>query len=66
MTLDVGPPELPAGAMLHAAVTVVGYFGDDGLLMYAVRAQGDVPLSTTLGLLELAKHDLYARAQSDE
>lgn len=57
-------PAVPAGSIFSAEVTVTHYFTTDGRLKRRVRFEGDVPLSTVLGLLELAKADLMARCPS--
>lgn len=49
--------DLPDGAIPHVVFEVVGYLDEAGDLRYVSRWQGDSPLSTTIGLIELAKAD---------
>lgn len=58
-------PELPDGAVIVSAICVVSWIGEEGDMRYAIKATGDTPLSTRLGLLDLARFDLYYEAQAD-
>lgn len=49
--------------MVSAEVVVTHYFTPDGQLRRRCFYDGDVSLSTVLGLLELAKADLIARCE---
>lgn len=61
MTDDDG---IPDGALVNAHVEVVQYV-DPGSseIRYTTRYFGDVPLSSFIGLLELAKLDLIREAR---
>jgi hypothetical protein len=59
-----GAQDLPDGAILVARVEVFSYLdpAEPGETMrYSVNFEGDAPLTTLLGLLELAKFDLIGR-----
>lgn len=61
--------ELPEDAIPSCAFEVVGYLDSDGEMAYVGRIQGDVPLSTMIGLIEMAKADAIAAnrgVESDE
>jgi hypothetical protein len=47
--------ELPPGAIHNCEVRVVQYVESDGKIAYDVKHAGICPLSTYIGLLELAK-----------
>jgi hypothetical protein len=49
---------LPDGAMAQHGVLSVAYFDPDGNTKYGFSTQGDAPLSSLLGLLELVKAHL--------
>lgn len=53
--------ELPASVVPQHGIAVVAFFDEDGDTCYAFRGEGDAPLSSVLGLLELAKHHLLTR-----
>jgi hypothetical protein len=56
---------LPEGSVVHMEIEVVGYIepGEDDL-KWAMRTEGDVPVSTFLGHLDLAKYRLLVQTQS--
>jgi hypothetical protein len=54
-------PEVPDGSIVNAEIVVTQYFTPDGFLQRRCFYDGAVPLSTVLGLLELAKADIIAR-----
>jgi hypothetical protein len=54
---------LPEGAIANCAVIAVSYLDADGEMRYGVETQGDVPVSTSIGLLELVKMDLRDRSR---
>lgn len=56
---------LPDGAIPNGEVAVLSYLDVDGELCYAVWNDGLLPLSSYLGLLELAKNDLIRDAKED-
>lgn len=58
-------PDLPDGAVIVSAICVVSWIGDEGEMRYAIKTTGDTQLSTRLGLLDLARLDLYHEAQVD-
>lgn len=57
--------KLPEGAIVTAEVHVAGYLDPegDGTLKTVVFCEADVPLSSALGLLEIAKLDLIERTE---
>jgi hypothetical protein len=58
--------DLPEGAIVNVEVGVVGYIHpDDGEMAWALRTNCDAPTSSVVGLLEMAKLDLIARAARD-
>lgn len=58
--------ELPDGAIPNGAVAVCQYLDADGEMKFVVTHEMcELPLSSTLGLLELAKQHLYSRSQED-
>jgi hypothetical protein len=58
--------KLPDGAMPNGCVAVCQYLSPDGDMRYAVLYDTtELPLSSTLGLLELAKQHLYRAADFD-
>ncbi len=48
--------ELPDGAMPNAGIAIIQWLDTDGHLRWGSFTAGDVPLSTTLGLLDMAKN----------
>jgi hypothetical protein len=58
--------EIPEESVAYTVFEVVGYFDSEGDLMYVSRWAGDAPLSTTLGLIEMAKHDVLADREDDD
>lgn len=60
MSVPVYAPELPDGAVVNSAVCVISWLDPGcGEMRYSVKTIGDVPLSSQLGLLEIAKLDLW-------
>lgn len=58
--------DLPEGAISNGCVSVCQYLDSDGVMKFAVLYDtSQMPLSSTLGLLELAKHYIY-RLSLDE
>lgn len=57
---------IPEGSIVIGMVTVVSFIppGSDGALAWRVHNDIDAPLTSALGLLELAKLDLVARSNS--
>lgn len=56
---------LPDGAGMAGFVTVASWINQEtGALQWRVYSQIDVPVSTSLGLLELAKLELIARSDT--
>lgn len=56
--------ELPEGAMPNGCVAVCQYLDADGDMKFAVIYDTtEMPLSSTIGLLELAKHHVYRISQ---
>lgn len=51
--------------MYTSGIEVVGYIDTEGSQGYRVRCDTSVPLSTALGLLELAKAHLIANSDWD-
>lgn len=52
--------EIPEGSIYHGGVAVCQYLAPDGSMAYGyVYDTQDLPLSTTLGLLEMAKLDIH-------
>ncbi len=49
---------LPADAVIQMELEIVGYFGEDGALKLAYRSEGNVPISTMVGLMEQTKFAL--------
>lgn len=56
---DMIPPE----ATPYVMVRVVEYLDQDGSSRFGIHHRGDVPISTFLGLLELAKIQVVDNAQ---
>lgn len=58
MPSDISPV-VPENAIINATICVVSWLnGETGKMHYAVKTTGGTPISTLLGLLELAKFDL--------
>lgn len=58
---------LPEGAVFNEAVLVTSYISVDGGLCWGVvTATSDGPVSTVVGLLEMAKADMIAHARAAE
>lgn len=57
---------LPEGAVVVGMVSAVTYMAADadGALRWAVHCDMDAPVTTTLGLLEMAKLDVIARSDT--
>lgn len=58
---------LPPDAIVNAEIQICGYIDPDGSgeMSYAVWSNCDTPLSSALGLLELAKRDLIERCEGE-
>jgi hypothetical protein len=56
---------VPEGAVPIASVAVVEYLDTDGNTRFGIEHHGDVPLSTFVGLMELAKVDMVESAKQD-
>jgi hypothetical protein len=50
--------ETDEGRVENCAIWIAQYIDSNGEMPYVVKQRGDVPLSTVVGLLELAKQDL--------
>lgn len=50
----------------NCKIVVTQYIGLDGEIGYTVHASGQVPLSTQIGLLELAKVTIIEKAGEDD
>lgn len=58
--------DLPEGAIPNGAVAVCQYLNIDGEMKFTYTYDTEeMPLSTTLGLLDLAKHSIYAKSQEE-
>lgn len=60
---------VPEGAFPNAVVEIVQYFDAEGEMKYSVRLAGNPPLSTAVGLMELAKDSVmrtYRAAEEEE
>lgn len=58
--------KLPDGAMSNGCVAVCQYLDTDGDMKFAViYDMREMPLSSTIGLLELAKQHIYRLSQND-
>lgn len=53
---------LPEGAIPLSVVEIVEYLTPEGHRVYGYRHSGDTALSTTLGLIELAKTQIIEQA----
>ena len=51
---------VPAGSVVTASLVVCGYIGPEGNHGFAVRAHGDSPSTTYLGLLVKAQMEVLA------
>lgn len=59
--------ELPEGAIPNGCMAVCQYVDPDGTMKYAyIYDTQDMPLSSTLGLLELAKQAIYTQSREEE
>lgn len=59
--------DLPDGAIVTVEVEIVGYLDPtSGDTLYGTRWSGDTTLSSALGLVEMAKHDLLVRRDHDD
>ncbi len=59
--------DLPDGAIPNSCVGVCQYLDADGEMKFSyIYDTTEMPLSTTLGLLELAKHHLYEASKEEE
>lgn len=61
MVWDVNDPiktniEIPENAMPEQVLEIVAFIDGEGKRRWDFRCQGDVPVSSTLGLLEIVKH----------
>lgn len=57
-----GHAELEDGQMPTEAVLIVGFLQSDGEGAYSLLTAGDCTISTTIGLLSMASHDLMHKA----
>jgi hypothetical protein len=59
--------DLPEGAVPNGCVAVCQYLDPDGEMKFAyIYDTTEMPLSSTLGLLDLAKHHIYAISQKED
>lgn len=59
--------ELPEGSIPNGAIAVCQYLNPEGEMKFAhVYDTQEMPLSTTLGLLELAKQHIFRRSLEEE
>lgn len=56
------PFNIPEDSMLVATVSVISYIDSEAQLCYATTTTGEGTLSSSLGLLTLAEHELVSRA----
>ncbi len=54
---DIGDDAIP-----FAVVEICEFLGPDGERRWCLRCAGDVPLSSSLGLLRMAEHQLLAES----
>lgn len=54
-------PNVPDGSLVVAEVTVTQYAHPDGSLGLRTHYDGDLPLSSVLGLLAMGGIDIYGR-----
>jgi hypothetical protein len=52
---------IPEGCVSQGFISVVVFFDGEGEMKYKVYSQMEAPLTSCLGLLELAKMDMIAR-----
>jgi len=57
---------VPSAAVITDAVAVVAFIDADGNAAFRVLCDSDAPVSTTIGLMELAKAHLLRFAQAEE
>lgn len=58
--------ELPEGSIPNGCIAVCQYLNSEGEMKFAhIYDTQEMPLSTTMGLLELAKQSIYARSQEE-
>lgn len=58
--------DVPDGAIPTEVVEVCGYMNDEGDLRYGLRVAGDVPISSIVGLLAMASHDLLVERDDED
>jgi hypothetical protein len=59
--------ELPEGSIPNGAIAVCQFIDPDGEMKFVVNYDTtDMPLSSTLGLLELAKHHMYEISKEED
>lgn len=59
--------KLPEGSIPNGFIAVCQYLDPDGEMKFAyIYDTTEMPLSSTLGLLDLAKHHIYAISQEKE
>jgi hypothetical protein len=59
--------ELPEGAVANGCVAICQYLDADGEMKFGyIYDTHHLPLSSTLGLLELAKQHIYGRSLEEE
>lgn len=56
--------QLPPNAVAYTQVCVTGYLDHDGTTHYCITTSGEAPVSTIIGLLHLAEHDLIHDAHA--
>lgn len=56
----------PDHSITVCEVHVTQYLDTDGRTCYAVTHKGESPLSTFIGLLELAKHSIHTEFYAEE
>lgn len=66
MELQAQIADLEETDIPYAAVTIVGYIDVDGEQGWTLRTDGDNPMSTFIGLLNMATHSLMHEAEDDE
>lgn len=58
--------DLPEGSIPMGAVAVCQYIDPNGIMRFVYNYDtSNMPLSTTLGLLDLAKYDIHAISQEE-
>lgn len=65
MELQAAVAQLEDTDVPYAALTVVAYIDRDGDQGWTLRTAGDNPISTFIGLMEMAKHSLCHEAEEE-